>query len=99
MTKADLVREIQQRHGGFTNREALRAVDALFDIVKKRLLEGERVHIIGFGTWEIVRRKPRRGRNPITGEDIQLPGRRSLVFRPARAVRSFEEPARRSQTP
>jgi nucleoid DNA-binding protein len=52
------------------------------------LLDGERVHIVGFGTLEIVTRRPRRGRNPATGETIELPAKRALVFRPSRAMRS-----------
>jgi integration host factor subunit alpha len=88
MTKADLARLVYERHGGMTNREALRLVDLLFDIVKDRLLKGESVRIVGFGTLEVVTRKPRKGRNPITGEEIELQGRRALVFRPSRSMRS-----------
>lgn len=88
MTKADLARLVYERHGGMTNREALRLVDLLFDIVKDRLLIGESVRIVGFGTLEVVTRKPRKGRNPITGEEIELQGRRALVFRPSRSMRS-----------
>jgi nucleoid DNA-binding protein len=88
MTKADLARTVYERHGGLTNREALRFVDLLFDVIKDQLLRGESVHIVGFGTLEVVKRKPRRGRNPITGDEIELPGRRALVFRPSRSMRS-----------
>jgi nucleoid DNA-binding protein len=88
MTKADLARTVYERHGGLTNREALRFVDLLFDVIKDQLLRGESVHIVGFGTLEVVKRKPRRGRNPITGDEIDLPGRRALVFRPSRSMRS-----------
>jgi nucleoid DNA-binding protein len=88
MTKADLARMVYQRHGGLTNREALRLVDLLFDVIKDQLLKGVSVHIVGFGTLEVVTRKARRGRNPITGEEIQLAGRRALVFRPSRSIRS-----------
>ena len=66
----------------------LRLVDLLFDIVKRHLKEGESIHIVGFGTFEVVNRKPRRGRNPVTGEAIQLAGHRALVFRPSRSLRS-----------
>ena len=88
MTKADLARAIYERHGSLTNRDALRFVDLLFDVIKDHLVKGESVHIVGFGTLEIVTRKPRRGRNPITGETIELAGRRALVFRPSRSMRS-----------
>jgi integration host factor subunit alpha len=88
MTKADLARIVYEHHGSLTNREALRLVDLLFDLVKEKLLQGEEVHIVGFGTLEVVERKPRRGRNPRTGEEILLAGRRALVFRPSRSIRS-----------
>jgi nucleoid DNA-binding protein len=88
MTKADLAQMLYPRNGGRTNRDALRLVDLLFDIVKRHLKEGESIHIVGFGTFEVVNRKPRRGRNPVTGEPIQLAGHRALVFRPSRSLRS-----------
>jgi len=88
MTKADLARLVYEHHGGLTNREALRIVDLLFETIKGRLLKGEGVQIVGFGALEVVTRKPRRGRNPITGKAIRLPGRRALVFRPSRSIRS-----------
>ena len=88
MTKADLARMVSESHGRLTNRDALRLVDMLFEIVKRRLQEGDSVHIVGFGAFEIVNRNPRRGRNPITGEPIELHGHRALVFRPSRSIRS-----------
>jgi nucleoid DNA-binding protein len=88
MTKADLAQTLFPGQGSLTNRDALHLVDLLFDIVKRRLKEGESIHIVGFGTFEVVNRKPRRGRNPVTGEPIQLPGHRALVFRPSRSLRS-----------
>lgn len=88
MTKADLARIIYERNGSLTNREALRIVDQLFDLIKKRLMAGESVRIVGFGTLEVVDRKSRRGRNPITGDPIEVSGRRALVFRPSRSIRS-----------
>lgn len=88
MTKADLARAIYERHGGVTLTEARRLVDTIFDIVRDRLVSGESVRIVGFGTLEIINRKPRRGRNPSTGEEIDLKPHRALVFRPSRAMRS-----------
>jgi nucleoid DNA-binding protein len=87
MTKADLARAIYDRHGGLTNQEALTIVDILLESIKERLLNGESVYIVGFGTFEIVERKPRRGRNPMTGEEIQLRRHHTLVFRPSRSIR------------
>lgn len=89
MTKADLARAIYERHGGISNQEAQRIVDLIFETIKNRLLSGDEVHIVGFGSLEVVTRRARRGRNPVTGEDIQLPERRALVFRPSRLMKSL----------
>lgn len=89
MTKADLARAIYDRHGGISNQEAQRIVDLIFETIKTRLLSGDEVHIVGFGSLEVVTRRARRGRNPVTGEDIQLPERHALVFRPSRLMKSL----------
>ena len=89
MTKADLARAIYDRHGGISNQEAQRIVDLIFETIKHRLLSGDDVHIVGFGSLEVVTRRARRGRNPVTGEDIQLPERQALVFRPSRLMKSL----------
>ena len=88
MTKAELARAVYERHGGMSNQDARRIVDLIFNIIKGQLLSGEEIHIVGFGTLEVVRRRSRRGRNPVTGETIQLPERQALIFRPSRAIRS-----------
>ncbi|MCI0389956.1 MAG: integration host factor subunit beta [Acidobacteria bacterium] len=88
MTKADLARAIYERHGGISLQDSQRIVDRIFTIIKRQILDGERVHIVGFGTLEVVKRRARRGRNPATGDTIELPAKRALVFRPSRAIRS-----------
>lgn len=89
MTKADLARAVYERHGGISLQDCQRVIDQIFATIKKQLLSGDQVHIVGFGTLEIVERKARRGRNPATGESIQLPSKRALVFRPSRAIKSL----------
>ena len=92
MTKADLARAVYERHGGLTMQEARRLVDIIFDVVRDKLISGQNVRIVGFGTLEVIERKPRRGRNPTTGEEIQLESHRALVFRPSRVRRAKQEP-------
>ena len=89
MTKADLARAIYDRHGGISNQEAQRIVDLIFETIKHRLLSGDDVHIVCFGSLQVVTRRARRGRNPVTGEDLQLPERHALVFRPSRLLKSL----------
>jgi nucleoid DNA-binding protein len=88
MTKADLARAVYERHGGMSLQDAQHIIDLIFAIIKQQLLGGNRVHIVGFGTLEGVKRRARRGRNPSTGETIELPAKRTLVFRPSRAIKS-----------
>ncbi len=89
MTKADLAHAVYQRHGGISHQEARRIVDILFNTIKNKLLDGRQIHIVGFGTLQVVHRRSRRGRNPVTGETIQLPERRALIFRPSRALKAI----------
>lgn len=88
MTKADIARAVYERHGGISLEDSQQIVDQIFVTIKQQLLNGNRVHIVGFGTLEIVKRRARRGRNPATGESIELPAKRALVFRPSRAIKS-----------
>lgn len=84
MTKADIARIVYERHGGLSNREAARLVDIIFDTIKGRLGDGEKVQITGFGTFLVRDKKERRGRNPQTGEEMVIKPRRSVVFRPSK---------------
>ena len=84
MTKADIARIVYERHGGISNREAARLVEIIFENIKSRLGDGEKVQITGFGTFVIRDKRERRGRNPQTGEEMVIKPRRSVVFRPSK---------------
>ena len=86
MTKADLVEAVYRIHGGRSRKEAADVVEQLIDSIKQVLLRRERVQISGFGCFEVVRRKSRKGRNPQTGDVIAIGERQSLVFRPSRIL-------------
>jgi nucleoid DNA-binding protein len=88
MTKAELARTVYQRHGGISLQDCQRVIDLIFATIKRRLLSGDRVQIVGFGALEIVERRSRRGRNPATGASIDLPARRAIIFRPSRMIKS-----------
>ena len=66
VTKADLIDQVAAK-SGLTKKDAGQAVDALFEAVTEALSDGERVQIVGFGTFEVRERAARRGRNPQTG--------------------------------
>jgi integration host factor subunit alpha len=84
MTKAEIARVVYERHGGISNREAARLVDIIFDTIKDRLGDGEKVQITGFGTFVIRQKRERRGRNPQTGEEMLIKPRTSVIFRPSK---------------
>jgi len=82
MTKADIVERIYEKVG-FSKKEATDIVESIFEIIKKRLENGEKVKISGFGNFVINTKRPRKGRNPQTGEEIVISGRRVLSFKPS----------------
>lgn len=90
MNKSDLVDSLADQTG-MTKADASRAVDALFGtdggIIQSALEGGQRVQITGFGTFEARDRKARTGRNPRTGEAIQIPATRSPSFRAGKGLK------------
>ncbi len=88
VTKAHLADAIYARHGGLTKREATTIVDAIFTTVKATLSQGRPVRITNFGSFEITARPGRRGVNPTSGEELDIPAHRGLTFRPARRLKT-----------
>jgi len=86
MTKADLVEAVYRIHGGLSRRESATVVENLILAIKNVLLRRGRVQISGFGSFEVVTRRARKGRNPQTGEVIAIDSRHSLVFRPSKIL-------------
>ena len=86
LTKAEIVGAVQARLG-LSRKDSAEIVDDLFEIVKDRLADGESVKISGFGNFDISKKKPRRGRNPQTGEQIIISARKVLTFKPSQVLR------------
>ncbi len=80
MTKADLVKAIIEKTG-FSARECTQIVEDIFDLTKTSLEKGEEVKISGFGLFAVKSKNPRRGRNPQTGEALQISSRKVLRFK------------------
>ncbi len=91
MTKADMV-ELVYEQIGVSKREAARIVEMIFDVIKETLERGENVKISGFGSFNIQHKKPRRGRNPQTGEEITISARRVLSFKVSNVLREQLNP-------
>ncbi len=88
MTKADLVESVYERVG-FSKKEAARMVDMVFELMKEALEKGETVKISGFGNFKVREKKARKGRNPQTGEVIEIAPRRVLTFRPSQTLKKI----------
>jgi integration host factor subunit alpha len=80
MTKQEIVTTVYERLG-FSKRESSDIVELFFRIVKQRLAGGENVKISGLGNFVVKHKKARKGRNPQTGEEIEIAPRKVLNFR------------------
>ena len=86
MNKTELVAGVAEK-AGLTKKDAEKAVNALFDSEQQELVEGGKVQMIGFGTFEVKERAARKGRNPRTGEDIEIPASKNPVFKAGKALK------------
>jgi nucleoid DNA-binding protein len=79
MNKGELIARVA-KDSGLTKADAGRALDAVLDNVTKALKKGEKVTLVGFGTFAVSRRRARAGRNPQTGAPIKIAARRAPKF-------------------
>lgn len=86
MTKGDLVDAVA-RETGMPKTQSDAAVNAVLDGIKKGLQSDEEVRLVGFGTFEVRTRKARTGRNPQTGQTIQIQASRTVGFKPGKALK------------
>jgi len=87
MTLSDLVEELAARFAQLTHRDAEYAVKTILDAMSDALVRGHRIEIRGFGSFSVSRRPPRVGRNPRSGESVQIPEKRVPHFKPGKALR------------
>ncbi len=86
MNKAELI-EAVSKVTEMTKADTERAIDAVIDVVSKNIKKKDGVKLVGFGTFAVSSRKARVGRNPQTGEEIQIPARKVPVFRPGKELK------------
>ena len=87
MTKAELVKILKEKASFATLAQAEAAYDGLFNILAETLKRGDTVAISGFGSFKVVERKARKGRNPRTGEELQIPASKAVKFTPGKSLR------------
>ena len=80
LTKSDIVEDLNNEIG-LNKREAKELVDILFNDIKSLLSEGHEVKLSGFGNFQLRDKSPRPGRNPRTGEDVEISARRVVTFK------------------
>ncbi len=86
MNKSELVSAVAEKVG-LTKKDTEKVVVAVFESVKEAMSEGEKVQIIGFGTFDVRERKAREGRNPSTGEPIQISASKVPAFKAGKALK------------
>lgn len=86
MNKTELVEAVAEKMNT-TKKEAEAAVSAFTETVKEALAEGKKVQLIGFGNFEVRERAARKGRNPQTGEEIDIPATKVPAFKPGKGFK------------
>jgi DNA-binding protein HU-beta len=86
LNKAELVADVAER-SGLTKRDAEKAVNAVVESIEEALTKGEKVSLVGFGTFEVRERAARSGRNPRTGDTLQLAASRVPAFKAGKSLK------------
>ena len=86
MTKKELASQLQAKGKYETKAEAERKIDAILDTMEEALLSGDSINFIGWGKLEVVNRAPRLGRNPKTGEEVEIEARKSVKFKAGKGL-------------
>jgi integration host factor subunit beta len=87
MTKSELIDRITERHPELSNKDIELAVKTILDTMSQALSQGDRIEIRGFGSFSLHFRNPRIGRNPKTGESVNLKGKYVPHFKPGKELR------------
>ena len=86
MKKVELVEAVAEM-AGLTKTDAAKAVDATFAAITKALKKGDRVPVVGFGTFGVAKRAAREGRNPRTGETVKIAARNAVTLKAGSALK------------
>lgn len=86
MNKTDLINAVAEQ-AELSKKDATNAVDAVFSTITNALAEGDKVQLIGFGNFETRERAARKGRNPQTGEEIEIAATVVPAFKPGKALK------------
>ena len=88
MNKSELIAAIAAKTGE-TKKSAEAALNAFTDVVTETLVKGDKVQLVGFGSFEVRKRAARKGRNPQTKEEIKIPASKAPVFKAGKALKDL----------
>ena len=88
MNKSDLVAAVAAKTGS-TKKDAEASINAFVDTVSGALVKGDKVQLVGFGSFEVRKRAARKGRNPQTKEEIKIPASKAPVFKAGKALKDL----------
>jgi DNA-binding protein HU-beta len=86
MNKTELVNAVAEK-SDLSKKDAALAVDSVFEVITDSLRNGDKVQLIGFGNFEVRERAARKGRNPQTGAEIEIPASKVPAFKPGKALK------------
>jgi DNA-binding protein HU-beta len=86
MNKTELIAKVAEA-ADLTKKDATKAVEAVFDTISDALSTGDKVQLIGFGNFEVRERSARKGRNPQTGEEIEISASKVPAFKPGKQLK------------
>jgi len=87
MTKADLVEIVYEKIGGLSKKESQDIVEKIFETMKASLKAGDKIKISGFGNFTLRDKRPRKGRNPQTGQTIKIKASKTVRFKAGKALK------------
>jgi len=88
LNKAELIASMAEK-SGFSKKDTEKAVNSFMETVNEALVKGEKVQLVGFGTFEVKQRKERKGRNPKTQEEMMIPASKAPVFKAGKALKDM----------
>ncbi len=87
MIRSELIKKLEDENPELKTQEIEKIVDLFFNQIVQRLADGGRVELRGFGAFSTRARDPRKGRNPRTGQTVDVPGKRVPYFKPGKEIR------------
>ncbi len=88
MNREEFVKAVAEK-AGITKKDAATVVNAVLEVIEEAMKKGEEVKFTGFGTFKVITRKERKGRNPRTGEEIVIPATRVVRFYPGAKLKNL----------